>query len=632
MQRSVLIAFIFLMAEIAKGSGTIYQYNSAGGHITPNISIGTDELTVSLNTSTRYVDIIPSSSTATLPFLIFNSGPSSGFVYFYLGQDGNTMSPEYVGIDATPNSRGGNISGINAVDNLAATSVLYGGINGDFGYQCPPPSPPAGCNGTSYTLKFDRVVRFDVGGTFWGDAYITGDASWTPCIFEAGTFSAESLISLSAGSLTRVKSKGGTGGGTGDMKAEIQVTGAGANIDLIDSARRITGWGGNPIIVKYGRILKIVAIEDISQNQSGFTTTPMIQANEGINTIYASFIDARINANETFGGTSSVTDGSIRELVTSSTTDGLTSISIIKASKVIKVVSTDRVEIKGDLAGDIIVDGDMEGTILIGKSLTSAGSIQMGSGGLKGQIMINAFNGSSTWTGPITVGSTALSPSYYSNVSSSLGGGAVGLVPFFRHEEDCIPTESQDACAAELRYWPSSFGGSGGDRETIVIRHYGPVEDSAAGGDPPYIIEALCSYGSNPPPGCPTTIEDRTNTYDVWVRPTQSSVVKVREVWVARKLVSGVAQSLMGLNLTISLRLASSVPELRSSDTLATSLPIIGNYPHTLSGLCLDLNLSGSYEQGDIDTWIDTPVDVNADSIADGDDLFLVIEAVNAAE
>jgi hypothetical protein len=107
-----------------------------------------------------------------------------------------------------------------------------------------------------------------------------------------------------------------------------------------------------------------------------------------------------------------------------------------------------RIRIDGDLVtngtstpGTIICQaGPMAGTISIGGSLK--GAIQVpASTGLSGQIIINANNSSpaGTWTNDVKVGTFAVPHGTYSTLSSSLGGGAVGLVPFRLYANDCAP-------------------------------------------------------------------------------------------------------------------------------------------------------------------------------------------------
>lgn len=46
--------------------------------------------------------------------------------------------------------------------------------------------------------------------------------------------------------------------------------------------------------------------------------------------------------------------------------------------------------------------------------------------------------------------------------------------------------------------------------------------------------------------------------------------------------------------------------------------------------LCLDLNLNLMIEQGDIETWLNEPVDVNRDEDVNAVDLLTLIEAVGS--
>lgn len=63
----------------------------------------------------------------------------------------------------------------------------------------------------------------------------------------------------------------------------------------------------------------------------------------------------------------------------------------------------------------------------------------------------------------MTIGSTVLTPDAsgaYTNVSSTFGGGAVGLVPFRLHGQDCSPPDGGNAVI---------------NAYTVVLRFYGPV-------------------------------------------------------------------------------------------------------------------------------------------------------------
>ena len=98
------------------------------------------------------------------------------------------------------------------------------------------------------------------------------------------------------------------------------------------------------------------------------------------------------------------------------------------------------------IQSSLIDDATRDGRITIEGSL--AGTIDIdGNNGLAGQVIVNAANASDTWTGAVTVGSSNTSLTtrpYYSNVSSTVGGGAVGLVPYLLYEPDCEPRHYDD--------------------------------------------------------------------------------------------------------------------------------------------------------------------------------------------
>ncbi|MBM4109550.1 MAG: hypothetical protein FJ255_12205 [Phycisphaerae bacterium] len=88
---------------------------------------------------------------------------------------------------------------------------------------------------------------------------------------------------------------------------------------------------------------------------------------------------------------------------------------------------------------------------------------------LKGQIVVNAVNFGFSWSAPVTVDGVTLAPMpNYSNLSAGLGGGAVGVVPFNLHKQDCSPPDGG------MVGWPGAY--------SVTVRHYGPVviENSAS--------------------------------------------------------------------------------------------------------------------------------------------------------
>jgi hypothetical protein len=286
-------------------------------------------------------------------------------------------------------------------------------------------------------------------------------------------------------------------------------------------------------------------------------------------------------------------------------------------------------------------------TIRVGSLMESATSGDGGikitaAGGLKGQVMVNAQNlTSSAWLGDVTVGSTVLDPGptgstpYYATLSSTLGGGAVGLVPFNLHKEDSLPANGSGACSYPSRNWISCGSLTTDIRDTLVLRHYGPIVVENSGGNAPVKVERQSLVQQCNPDCTPAPWEDVTSQVDICVAPTEGSTPRPREIWIARKRVNGVAQPWWGgYQIQVSLMPNSTNPYLRSSGTLAANSPIIAGYPYSFGTLCDELlGLSaGGWTNDDIAAWGATPTDLNNDGVADASDLALLVNLVTQSE
>src|SRR5262245_14341529 len=264
-------------------------------------------------------------------------------------------------------------------------------------------------------------------------------------------------------------------------------------------------------------------------------------------------------------------------------------------------------------------------TIRIGDGLIGSSSsvgtiygISLPANGLKGQIIINANNGSGGWTAPVKVDGYTLDESsggsddapYYERLSSDLGGGAVGLVPFHLHDEDCTPPNFSSQCSIG-EYEDNDY------RETIVLRHYGPVGVAST---PALKIERTDAVCGSPP----CTWTDVTNDFDV-IPPGTSPNTTKRDVWV-----SPVNSGTFGIEYAyrITVRKDGSVTRLRSLQTLAGSDPNVDEWTYQVLLLCMDLTTSGDIESGDIVAWYDTPTDFNRDAAADSTDLEMLVDRV----
>lgn len=265
-------------------------------------------------------------------------------------------------------------------------------------------------------------------------------------------------------------------------------------------------------------------------------TPAVIRAQNGIERITAPSINATITANHN-GGT-----GQIQTLqATTGTFAGSLHASDVGASGTGLTVSgamSANVTVTGDVRNQVLVGGASSGTIGLGGTISqpvtfnggvSAGSVALGTvnaavivtgsmarpltigaigpsgsvriggslsgtlnvaaGGLQGRAVVNAASGTGTWTGSSSVGTIALSPlPDYIALSASLGGGAVGHVPFRLHNQDCIPENSTSSPASVLNsrfcHVHTAVSDCGGtvnyDDQSIILTHYGPIAPESA--------------------------------------------------------------------------------------------------------------------------------------------------------
>ncbi len=129
---------------------------------------------------------------------------------------------------------------------------------------------------------------------------------------------------------------------------------------------------------------------------------------------------------------------------------------------------TSAITFQGDIIdGTILFNAPYAATLNIGGTFSSGTVIHAANATtpLSGQIILNSLNASCTWAGTVKYGSgggTTISHTsgQYATVSSTWGGGAVGLAPFHMHHED---------------YVPPNGGEIENDLTNIKIRFYGPV-------------------------------------------------------------------------------------------------------------------------------------------------------------
>lgn len=147
-----------------------------------------------------------------------------------------------------------------------------------------------------------------------------------------------------------------------------------------------------------------------------------------------------------------------------------------------------------DLAANILVSGPVLGVISVGGSVRDGtmvavggtgleggavirigsslmGTIALPPGGLLGNVLINANNDGSSWSGTVSFGGVdqLTPPPYYTNTADLTGGGGVGLAPFALHAADCSPPD-QSSAGVPI----TAFAAPGAN--PVRIHSYGPVQ------------------------------------------------------------------------------------------------------------------------------------------------------------
>lgn len=401
----------------------------------------------------------------------------------------------------------------------------------------------------------------------------------------------------------------------------------------------------SPIIIGNGKLFTVNLNGPIVAPTA---TTLRLSATAGIDSVSAPSIQGRIVANA--GGST----GIIKRFAT---TAGAFS-GTLEAYGLESDQANPGVSIAGQLSGNIQIGArgvrepisatsalTSTGSIVIGGDLrddaTDDGRITLPANGLQGQVIINASNNGSVWAGNVTVGTTTLSPiPYYNNLSSTLGGGAVGQVPYNLHQAESDArtkalTPGGLCTTIQTKVWPD-----GVTRETIVLHHYGRVQipsfqgataaNANAGATKAYDVWTSPVYFTCDPPPAPCTPPFTVSTLP-WVYRVMSDQAGStrREVWMSIDAtpIGGVVYLPGATAFRFSPVDANQV--LRCEDTFLNPAPFIFDYTYDVSrGVCTDLNMSGIADPGDIDTWFEQPVDITGDGEAGILDITLVVEAV----
>jgi len=167
--------------------------------------------------------------------------------------------------------------------------------------------------------------------------------------------------------------------------------------------------------------------------------------------------------------------------------------------------SLDRFIIGGNFDADVTLSTAMSSSTdlyKIGGAFASTASITLPADGLVGQVLINSGDTSNLWDGNIAIGSTTLAgpdeldyTTYYTQLSSELGGGAVGHAPFNFHQRETAPPagESMDCNPYQNEVRALALSEK---LDFVEISHYGPVYADGTG--PHFRVEFLPGMEVNP--------------------------------------------------------------------------------------------------------------------------------------
>ncbi|MBC7833741.1 MAG: hypothetical protein H7Y88_01395 [Phycisphaerales bacterium] len=395
------------------------------------------------------------------------------------------------------------------------------------------------------------------------------------------------------------------------------VTAPNGRIGKIEAAGGDIGASGSPVTI-------IAKQSDVSIHSIRYISADNIHANITSNHNFTpgTGLDAKIGRIKAETGviTGSITTRGIAGSVTEGA-GGVYSTGNFSAN----IVSDLSIESTLDIGGELF-----SGTTVRIGALSSGGSVRIGAtAGLEGQIVITDAFANGGWFGPITIGTggsqividpanTAFPPEVdYAQTSAQLGGGAIGVVPFDCHRTDCSPLE--EAFIEQPASVPS----------TIRIRHYGPV--TFATGTMPYVItKKLYPCDSDPWAECCETSCSATDISNLFTAALGSNP---RDVILTP--VSGFTWPDDRTEFCFK-PVASGTNALKCSVVSPWNVAVSAYKYRFLVGIpCGSADLvggDGEVDSADLAAWIQNPIDLNGDGLANDADLALILQAMGESE
>lgn len=452
----VICLALMLVRQTFAQTFTITQYTSNNTYIrVDTFNADTAYTNVGITTDCRFA-YINAATTVDIGVLTFTGGPSSGVVHVVLGTAWND-EPEI------PSSASGrDLQGL--LDGMPnATISLYGRIAGGF-----PGSNGSGGSGQANNgvITVSNLVLLKVDGVISGTLTVqTGEAGVTTVL--AQKVSSAATIRAVTGDIDEVHTTGNSGS-NGEMAGLIKADAGNINDVITDYGDLTGGVHAYSTTTGQGRISNINVGGDVNSTALIGGLFP-IRSYHGIGTIVANSINAKITsrADANFG-------------------DGVGRIDSLQTRT-------------GNLSGELVCayvgpsSGSPSFAFRVAGSLSATLTVDH-TDGLQHPIFVNAAGGSSTWTGDVQLGvqsgNTLSGRPFYTASSTSVGGSAIGLVPYAVYDQDCVP-----ALAVATR--PSTPSTSTPDSYTLTtdyglftsgnplkLRFYGPASAQANSGFP----------------------------------------------------------------------------------------------------------------------------------------------------
>lgn len=272
----------------------------------------------------------------------------------------------------------------------------------------------------------------------------------------------------------------------------------------------------------------------------------------------------------------------------------------------------------GDPTGDDDGELSTDGKVFITKEFGTYGNIAVATGGLKGQITINAGNATSNaWQGTLTVGSLTL-PEEYSTLPSAIGGGATGVAPFTLHASTASPAYDANVVIRAIDIYNPQMGCDDFPFEDPVsFRLYGPA--TLVSGTGPHANVEVWNGSSWVDAGFDVETEIVSSTGSRGLKFTRKD---------------GSGNPIAWPNTPGEYRIVPVSGRITSTDVTGT--PTVDfDYRINLIDICeeqllgrFDLNSDNSVDNDDMGEWLLSPCDLNDDSNVDEDDADLLLQAI----